>query len=172
MFIPFELQVSGKLNNLNLRAEKHGDENAGAADLSIEITESNDILWRFDPALKSLLYTKDLSQPDLLSDADPSHLTRLRFPHLGPLLWDREITTCDCEIAYGLGAITLKDCTLSKWRITPDEGGSVTVVFRVQAHPAPDDVGKLYGLIQSEIDLDIVQRAPAPGKPIDEEDDE
>lgn len=162
MFNPFELQATAKLSNLNLRAEKHGDENSGAADLSLEITQNNDLLAIFDPSLKGLLYVKDLSQPDLLSEADPYHLTRLRFPALGTLVWDREITACDCHIAFGLGGMMrLEDCVLSKFRITPQEGGSVTVVLRVQAHPQPEDVAKLFGLIQSEIEIDILQSVPA-----------
>lgn len=62
---------TGQFINLNLRPEKHGDENVPGADLKISVTTGNDILAEFHPTLKSMLFR--VPEPDEQDLVDQTH---------------------------------------------------------------------------------------------------
>ena len=148
-----------KLANLNLRAELHGDEHVTAADLTIEATVSNDTLSEFHPSLKSAFYQKaDEAQGELI--ADPGHLPATKFPNLGmPIKWEQTLEGYQVTVHLGIGGpsdVVLDDCKVDSFRFDCKDGGSVGIKFRVQAHPSAEQIGKLSGLIQNDIELTLL----------------
>lgn len=151
--------AKAKLVNLNLRAELHGDKHVLATDLTIEATVSNDVLSEFHPSLKSALYEKaDDAQGELLDE--PGRLTALKFSNLGqPLKWNAELKGYQTTVHYGIGGdsdINMIECEVDSFKFECKDGGSVGVKFRVIAHPTEEQVGKLSGLIQSDIELTLL----------------
>ena len=167
---------SATLDNLNLRAEKHGDETVPAADLKVSMQASNLILNAFDQSLRLAFWRRPGAgeQAELIDD--DSHLTVLRFPKIKTIKYEHELKGCAVEIEYGLGGtsnILLQWCDVDKFTFDPLEGGSVNVAFRVKCRPTGDQVARLYDLIQDDIVITITP--PAPGTLTDEdanEDDE
>lgn len=160
MFEIKEAQV--KIQSVNARAEMHGDKSVPAFDLKCEVNCSNDALIHFHPELRTMLYKKN-DQPDLVDQADPEAINALRFPKMGALKWDFEGTGYSARVAYGMGGksdIMLGDVKVDGLRIAPQQGGTVLISFRVIAHPATDDVGRLCEMIQQTVEMDVV--APEP----------
>lgn len=156
------------LSSFNARAENHGEEKKPAADLKITAILPNDVLSEFHPTLKSFLYHKDANaQPGDLVDQshadEPGWLPNRRFPKLSPLKWDDETVGASVSIAYGATGrtIELSGCNVNGWTLEPMEGGSVSVAFRIQAHPDEKQSGKLCMMVQQEVELTLTP--PAPG---------
>lgn len=149
-----------KLINVNPRAEKHGDENALACDLKFEIRTSNDVLAEFHHSLKSAFY-KEPDQGNLIDE--PGTLSQLKFPDMGPVSYDMELSGHELTIHYGIGGksdLSIDDCRVNHFRLHPQEGGTVIVTFRVQGNPSEYVIGKLCSMIQEEINISLT----APGE--------
>lgn len=149
--------ANAKLENVNPRAELHGEDHALAADLKISVTLSNDILSEFDSALKAALFWKGESgQGELIEE--PGHLPCLRFPEMGPIRWSKELTGYTMTVHVGVFAasnIILGDCSIDKFVFEPQEGGSVVVSFRIQAHPDSMTLGSLCERIQQDVEMSL-----------------
>lgn len=155
----FELsEQTARLTSVNPRIEIHGDEHVLAADLQFEVKMSNDVLSEFDPKLKSALYAKnDGPQGELIEDV--GHLPKLKFPLLGPLKWGYDgagYEVCVCYGVSGTNDIRLFECALNKFAFECQDGGTVLVKFRVQAHPETVEIGRLCELIQHDVTLTLV----------------
>jgi hypothetical protein len=162
----FELtEQASKVVNVNPRPELHGEDPKPAADLHFEAKLSNDCLAMFAPSLRSSLYMKDDAQPDLVSQADPSHRTKLQFPKLGaPLKWKDEIAGATVTVHYGAterSNIVLANCTVGKFELEPEEGGTVVVGFRVQCHPTEEQAGKLCMMVGLMMPVTVTPPAAA-----------
>lgn len=147
-----------RLANVNLRAELHGEDPKPAADLKIEAKLSNDALAQFHPTLKHFLYSKDEEQPDLVSAQDNERVTRLRMPKLGPLKWDTELVGARVVVHHGVngkGDIDLEGCNVNSFTLTAEEGGTVAISFRAQAHPDEKQIGKLSTLIGKDVEISV-----------------
>jgi hypothetical protein len=147
-----------KLINLNLRAELHGDKPVTAVDMTMETHVGNDVLNQFDPELKTSLYRKaDDPQGELLTDA--GHMTALRFVNLvQPMKWDAELEGYIATVHYGIGEesdITMTDCEVDSFKFDCKEGGSVAIKYRVIAHPSEEQIGKLSGMIATDIEFSL-----------------
>lgn len=147
-----------KLNNINVRAEKHGDENKLAADLKLSMKVSNDVLVHFHPSLRSFLFKEgDAAQSELPID-DEKRLTSLRFPNMGSISLSDEMAGYEFKLHYGIGGksdIKLLDCQVDKFRFTPQEGGTVEASFRVIVHPQAAELGRMCELIQDDITITL-----------------
>ena len=163
----FSLQrTTAKLTSVNPRAEIHGEDRVPAADLKFEITAGNDVLAEFHPSLKGMLYERP-AQPDLADDG--TSLTQLRFKLLGPLKWAAELAGYTLRVHWGASGhddIVLSDTEVDTFRFDCQDGGSVTVGYRVIAHPSERDMGRLCGLIQREIEISLL---PPDGAPLFED---
>lgn len=150
----FSLQKqTAKLCSFNPRSEIHGEEKVSAADLGIQIKVSNDVLSEFDPLLKSSLYAK-ADQGDI----EPGHLPALKFPKMGAVKWAHEFVGYEIMIHYGASEkqnIVMADCKLDKIKFDCQVGGTVVMNFRVVAHPAEKDAGRLCGMIQQDLTLTL-----------------
>lgn len=131
-------KVTATLENLNCRTEKIGPDKVPAADLKVSLSGSADVLAFFSPTLKALLF--DAAQ-DLAGET-----MRLRDSHMVyPLQRDEEMSGASVMIDFGLGdPMTFPDAKVNQFRITPVDGGSVTLGFRVQCKPDEKQIGVLY----------------------------
>jgi hypothetical protein len=148
---------TAKLVNLNARAEKHGEENIPAADLHFSFDASNDLLSEFDPALKSSLYRKpdaNGDQGELLDQ--PGWLPKLRFPAMSAFKWEIAFKDATLTVHAPRKSIVLSPCDIDQFKFEPRDGGSVILSFRAVCHPDETQVGKLYNLIQKEVEISLV----------------
>jgi hypothetical protein len=153
-----------KLSNFNARSELNGETRKPAADISCSAQLPNSILDSFDAALRQFLYMPP-ANPDLAEQANPDAATALRLPLLGlPLDWSLVLENRKLTIDYGLGDeksnIVLVECKVHKFKITPQNGGSVLVAWQISAHPDAATAGWLYDHQQQEIVISIEDAAP------------
>lgn len=153
---------AAKLTSVNPRAEIHGADHVMAADLKFEIKVSNDVLSEFDPALKASLYRKahpgEEVQPSL--QLEPGALPKIKFPLMGPVKWGSELSGYEVIVHYGISGkddIRLLACEVDQFRFDCLDGGTVVVSFRVIAHPAPGELGRLCEMIQQEVDISLIE---------------
>lgn len=156
----FELtSQNAKLSSVNPRAEMHGTEKVSACDLHFEAKLPNSCLAHFAPDLKSALYRAPDgtdSQGELIDD--PEHKPVLRFPKMGAVKWDKEGAGYTLHIPFGVSGrddINLGDCEVSKFKLDPQDGGTVIVGFRVVAHPDEHAMGRLCGMVQTDVDVTL-----------------
>lgn len=159
----FELpltEATATLENLNARMEKAGADKIPAADLKLSVAQSADVLAHFSPELKGFLF--DESGPRDLAEG-----MRLRQAHLDyPIGLDHEMTGATVKIEYGVGKpLEFTECKVNQFRITPMDGGSVVVGFRVQCRPDEKQIGKLYLLQEQGVTLTLTpMELPAIGE--------
>jgi len=131
-----------QLANVNVRLEKHGDENVNAYDLKFTGNYPNAILLKLNPALRDVFYTT-AQQGDLDEDFFP----QLRFPALGAQSWDLEIQRTVLrlhDIDDDAHDLVISDGKTNKFQFEMLEGGTVKLSFRVQFSKLDeDDVAKL-----------------------------
>ena len=159
-------QTRAFVSSVNMRAEKHGDENVLASDIKFEVHLSNTILDEFDKGLKASFYreVRKGEQPDLIGD---NKFAAVRYPLLGGFRWEEEFTGYRVSIGSELGLsdpLELSDITLKKFSFDPMEGGSVTVTFNAVAHPTSDEAGELCALIQQHVQLTLIAPQAAEQK--------
>lgn len=125
-----------KLGHLNVRTEKHGDEDFTAVDLKLEWTTSNQNLAMFHPDLLELLFMPEPGHQKPVDGVQPIMPIRVFDDSLAPLHWTREVTGRRLVIRHGIKADTdlqIDDCTADKFVIEPMNGGTVVIGFRVRA---------------------------------------
>lgn len=162
MQFSLDFLTNAKLGNVNFRNELHGDDHVSAVDMSFTINSSNTILDKFDPALLPALYKNAAVESGQASlEGVDGILPNFRFPRLSlPLKWTAKLSGYYLTIDYGLGNedsnIEIDACSISKFDISPREGGTVEVKILVQSSSdrLTESVrGKLSGLIQSEVQI-------------------
>jgi len=148
--------------NLNVRVEKHGDENAPGADIKCSIKVPNDVLSEFHQSLKGVFYrAPEPGEMDMVDKAadEPLALTRLRFgSYADSLSWRDEIVGALFTVHYGTGGksdVNLDDVTVDNFRFDFMDGGTTMITFRVKCNPDEKQIGKLYGLIGGEIEISL-----------------
>ena len=85
--------VNAKFSSLNVRAEFHGEEKVGAADISLKVELPAESLDQFNPDLRPLLFVKHQPEEgDLLADLREENgvVMDWRFRDLKMLNWDYE----------------------------------------------------------------------------------
>ena len=143
-------KATATLESVNLRTEKHGQDKVPAADLKISAAQSADVLANFSPTLKNFLFHTE-------GTLDLAGGFALRDPHLGyPLSRDEEMTGAKVSIGYGVGdPMAFDDAKINTFKLTPMDGGTVVVGFRVQCRPTPEQVAKLYTLQETGIEFTL-----------------
>lgn len=146
--------ATATLENLNCRTEKSGPDKVPAADLKVTVAQSAEVLAHFSPTLKAMLFNE--SGPRDLADGLPLRDTHFVYP----LSRDEEMTGAKVRIEFGVGKpMEFEDVKVNQFRITPMEGGTVVIGFRVQCKPDEKQIGKLYMMQEQGITLSI---EPAP----------
>lgn len=183
----FQLESATKAKLLDVvvlsQKNRQPDDNPGAK-LVVQLSLTNDALVGFDPLLRSFLFTRTAANPDpqgaldgVPAVSDSPNLTSVGS-HLGTLKWLPDMTGYTLTVDLGLGGkrsnIELDDCVLSKWRLTPKEGGTVVAKVNIDAPDVAESAfGKLAKLKSREISIllsppEVVQQEidppPAPAK--------
>jgi hypothetical protein len=161
MMLKLEKQAA-RLTNLNARSEKHGEEHVPAADLSFTFDASNDVLSEFDPALKSSLYRKpdaNGDQGELLDQ--PGWMPKLRFPLMSAFKWKTSLDKGSLVVEHGRHRVEFAEIkTADGWSFEPKDGGTVSVTFRVQCYPDEKQIGRLFSMIQEDVELSLWPAKP------------
>lgn len=166
MALEFHTSTAMKLHGLNVRTENHGDGLALAVDMKCSVEVPNTKLNEISPALLPMFYMAveteegeaSLDQlPGMPSKTD-SQLPLLRSHELAPAIpLGVEYVGYQVTVDRGLGAksnLVLSECKVNKLKISPKEGGTVLIEFRIQASMVSDEiVGKLSSYIKAEIHL-------------------
>ena len=145
--------------NFNARSELNGDKRRPAADINCTASLPNSILNVFAPGLLQTIYEPP-KNPDLAEQADPDAATALRYPQMGlPLDWELSLDNRTLVIDFGLGDeksnLRLPECKVHKFKITPQNGGTVQIGFQISAHPDEKQAGWLYEHQQTDIVISI-----------------
>lgn len=136
-------QHDAVFSNLNLRKEKHGDEEQTAADLKFTLTASNTILNTIDPAIVPAFFRKAKKgeQQSLPMDGN-SDLVALNLPLLGDQIIDGKFEGYELSIGSLMDHIEpvfFADCKVKKISWKPIEGGSVSMTFSVSVETEDED---------------------------------
>jgi hypothetical protein len=168
MNFELETMTKTKITDVVVLSSKNrqlGD-NPGAG-LKFSMSASNDALSMFDGFLKSMLYSKSAAsstskkQKDLDGVepvTDMPNLTALGMK-LGALHWSEDATGYELTIDHGMGGasnVVLAACTISKFKIKPNEGGTVDIDWLVESQDVPEAVfGKLATLKNIEVQITL-----------------
>ena len=156
----FELSnQSVKLSSVNPRAEIHGEKKVPACDLKFEYAADNGDLAHFAPDLRSALYKAPEDQQDLI---DPERLSVMRYPKMGAFRWDMTGKGYSLTVHYGIGGPSdiVLPVDIDNFKLLPQNGGTVMVMFRAVAHPEEDDMGRICAMIQQVIEISLIPPAP------------
>lgn len=159
----FELATATtlKLDNVNIRMEKHGEENVPAIDLAVTMMANNKVLDLLHKSLRTALFTKlgaeDSDDVQKEMDLPVDDLPNIRFSRVAyPIKIDDELMGYKLTVEYGVKEDThlkLDLCKIKNFKITPIEGGSVEIKFTISSAAGVDEriTGKFSMLQQSEI---------------------
>ena len=172
----FELTTfsKAKVSNVEtLTSKKREPDTHPGIGIDVSLTVPNEVLASFDVDLKPMLFTKKADAPksdkerrrslEGMEMTDLPNLSNIG-QHVRTISWAQELAGYTLEVAYGIDRSTnifVKDCELSRFRITPREGGSTDLKFRMEA-PNVDATknGRLQVLKDTEIELKLI--APTP----------
>lgn len=157
--------VRATLHSYNARSENRGADLVPACDLKLEVKTGNDVLACFGSQLLSSLYWnegKPAAQGELIEA--PTALPNLRNPKLqGALAIEFDVPGYTLTIDYGLpgSEIVLSMCSVNAVKVTPHEGGTVTVDLRVQKSGIEEHEAGLLSRMVKRNDLSITLEPPS-----------
>jgi len=127
---------------VNLRIEKHGENNENGYDVKCRGRFSNSILLKFDAELRDALYMDD-EQRDV-----EDFKKKLRFPRIAkPIAWELEVPRTLLRLHDADNSaedLVLSDAKTDSFVFEPMEGGTVELSFRVKLkEPSEEQVMKL-----------------------------
>ena len=157
------------------RKEHHGDDLVQAISLRLSWTTVNDNLHQLHPQLKDMLFWKQPSEEaQERIEGVPEITPNLRVPLVAtPIKIDASFSGYTLTIDHGAdetSALELYQCTMDKFTVDPQEGGSVTIGWSMSSNKSitPELVGALCGLEGEEIMLlGLVPPKLAQGDAID-----
>ena len=144
-------QTELRIVHVNVRTEVAGDDERLAMDLRVEMDMPNTCLDKLDANLRPSLYRAN-GDGDLLGK-NAQHMPHLRFPELGPLSWNGSVSPVALVLHLGAkkNELRLVDGKLNKLRLTPHEGGTCGLVWRLQVHPNEDEAAKVMTVLKHTI---------------------
>lgn len=164
------------LKTFTPRVEKHGEDDVSAASLGLQIEAPNTILDLLSSSLRPTLYAA--ADNGAKVDGKPaSQRTIEGVEESTPLLRTKVIETLklnNCyegwtlRISWGFEeAMTISECKVDKFVVTPKDGGSVILDLRVGSSDiGEDEAGWLYGKLRHNIEITL--HAPeVKAEPID-----
>ncbi|HDS1087112.1 TPA: hypothetical protein QDZ57_000200 [Stenotrophomonas maltophilia] len=159
-------QHDAVFSHLNLRKEKHGDEDAAAADLKFSLNAPNTILNTIDPAILPAFWKKaDKGQQQNLPMEGSTDLVALNLPLLG----EQDITGKfeGYELSIGslmdhIEPVFFADTKVKKITWKPLEGGSVAMGFTCSVLLDEDEAAELLSAwIRGEVRLTLTPPSAA-----------
>lgn len=157
---------NAKVAHINIREEKHGEENVLAADLNITASVPNTFLEGLSPGLRASLYDNEKDGLDL--DPENPHTVVLRYPQMSSFVWAGEMakalfTVHGAKKADDLGFTA----DINKLRLTPKDGGTVDIQFRVQIQPQPEDIGDITTYLGQNVKVSVKPSEMPDSPPIE-----
>lgn len=150
-----------KLVHLNIRTEKHGEDDVRAVDLKFERVGSSAILDEILPGIRPALYRGGHAGEQV--DAFNGELTTLAFPDLEmPLKISGEWPGYVASIVTGFDeddALVLTG-EFKKSRVEAVAGGSAKHEFTLSTYPEDHDIAKLAAALGHEVELTLAPPAP------------
>jgi hypothetical protein len=150
-------QQAAKVAHVNLRIEKHGEEEVLACDVKIEADVPNTFLDQLSPTLRSSLYMAEGEAPapgQIPLVADATHLPVLRYPFMGEQRFPGvEMFTATAHF-HTRPKVTIA-AKVNDLRATLKEGGTVELQFRLQFVADADQVAKLSSLLGREVKISV-----------------
>lgn len=154
-------RVNAKIAHINIRTEKHGEDDVKAIDLKLEMKLPNTFLSQLSSTLRWSLYDKP-AEPDLADDKD--YLPTLRHPKMGPIKWDDAVVGGDFIIHAPVSKNDLEfTADVNSLVLTPEEGGTVQVSMRAQFEPENDEIGKVAAFLGLSTEITITPPEPVDG---------
>ena len=159
-----ESPTTATLKTLTPRTETHGDEKVSAMSFGLKITGPNTMLDILQPGLRDALY-KAVDGQEQLPNVEPStpllrtngiESVKLKACFEGwTLKIDAGIDESD-PIAFG-------GCKVDAFAVTPSEGGSIDLHFRVGTSDLDqEEAGWLFGHLQQDIEITLHAPQPKP----------
>lgn len=155
-------KVRAKVVSVNGRQELHGEEHRLACDIGIEVNQPNRVLDKLDTRLLETFYWKNPAgahQEELEVVERITDYPNLCFEHLGlPVKWLEKFEDGLFILHHGEDEaldLRLREVKVNEIRITPKEGGTTTLGFRVQGHPDEGDLARLFTVLQSEVTVTV-----------------
>lgn len=155
MSLEFNLEKhNAKVAHINLREEKHGEEAVVAIDVKITADVPNDFLSYLAPTLKWSLYDKQPGQGELIPD--DKHLPHLRYPQLGEIKWADEMASATIVIHGAKEEYDMElTADVNNLKLEPKEGGTVSIVFRIQLLPTAGQSAALVGYLGKDVKMSV-----------------
>lgn len=162
MSFEFTEPTAAVLTSITPRTEKHGDDDVFAVSFGLKITGPNTLLDKLSPALRQALYKpadEDTEPLPGIEQATPL----LRATGIELLTLKGALTGWTIEIDHGIDEtdpIRLGDCKVDHFRVSPMQGGSVDLMFRVGSNDIDaTEAGLLCSHLKQEISFRLI--APA-----------
>lgn len=139
-----------ELAHLNTRTEKHGEENAPAADLKLVVTGPHSLIECFGEGLREFLFREPGVGEDKQTSMDlgGDKRTKVRYPKIKPVTLDDEFPGYTVILSAGLEtgqSLTFKDAKLKAFKFKAIDGGAVEVTFSAAVYPDEHQAGVLFG---------------------------
>lgn len=138
-----------ELAHLNTRTEKHGEDNAPAADLKLVVTGPHSLIECFGDGLRSFLFREPGVGEDKQTamDLGGDKRTKVRYPKIKPVTLDDEFPGYTVVLSPGLDIgepLTFKGAKLKNFRFRAIDGGAVEVTFTASVYPDGHQAGVLF----------------------------
>lgn len=149
------------LSNVNLRTENHGEENVGAADLSLKFEAPNNLLEKFEKGLVKRFYRPYQKGDDKTPELEMEHkdyFPVLQCKKIKTISWEEKYPGYRLRIMNPLEDkcdVLLSDVELKGFRFELKEGGTVIVNFKVGCVPRGNDVAYLFEHMGSNISVTL-----------------
>ncbi len=164
MSFEFTDPTAATLTSITPRTEKHGDDDVFAVSFGLKITGPNTLLDKLSPTLRLALYKPADEDTDPLPGIEQS-TPLLRATGIELITLKGALTGWTIEIDHGIDEtdpIRLGDCKVDHFRVSPMQGGSVDLLFRVGSN---DIDATEAGLLCSHLKQEISFRLTAPKLP-------
>ncbi|AZR94997.1 hypothetical protein BBB39_15425 [Bordetella trematum] len=145
-----------------------------SATLKLTYSTSNDVLSEFSPDLKASLYRRPhRGEGDMADNADPrlddpGYLPCLKFPNMqNKVVLSEKVVGATVIVHHGIGGksdLTMEECTVSKFRLDPQEGGTVVVSMEVDCVPTKEQAGELHMKQNQDVVVSIVPPSANDGQ--------
>jgi hypothetical protein len=168
----FELEnQSARVAHVNLREEKHGEEDVLACDLKFEAKMSNAFLRQLHPDLQGSLYERGSQLA--LDIGESVALPKLRFQLMAaPLKWEGKIVGGKVTIHAPISDDDLVIfADIGELRLSPQDGGTVIIGFRAQFLPDGDQAARLPFLLGKLVDISVQKPIAGEGTAEEHDDD-
>lgn len=158
-----------KIKNLNLRMEKHGDEDVAAADFSLNLKASALLLDTIDKKLRKVFFEKPAKGEQQALPIDGNNLTALSVPYLRKQKLDQKFAGYEVNFESLLGQIEplfFADVKVTLLEVVFIEGGSVELALKVSmVIDEEDDAPLLSVWRRGEIKVTLTppEKQPAAG---------